>query len=194
MTGLILVAYLLGVRMVFLDQRISAGVAAEAQPEDGKSLPPLSRPAVGFAIAATVIVLAGPRLAESAGRIAELSGLGNTFVGTTFVAVSTSLPELVASFAALRMGAFDLAVGNIFGSNTFNMVLFVPLDALHSGPLFAAVSPIHLISCLATILVTAVAVMGQLYRVEGRLRFLEPDAMLMLLIIVAALVLVYRAS
>ena len=92
------------------------------------------------------------------------------------------------------MGAFDLAVGNIFGSNTFNMLLFVPLDALHSGPLFAAISPSHLISCLATILVTAVAVMGQLYQVEGHRRLIEPDAVLMLLIITAALTLVYRAS
>jgi cation:H+ antiporter len=141
-----------------------------------------------------VIVLTGPRLAESAGRIAELSGLGNTFVGTTFVALSTSLPELVASLAAMRMGAFDLAVGNIFGSNAFNMLLFVPLDALHPGPLLADVSPSHVISCLAAVLVTAIAVMGQLYQVEGRRRLIEPDAILILLIIGAALTLVYRAS
>ena len=55
------------------------------------------------------------------------------------MAITTSLPELVASIAAVRLGAFDLAIGNTFGSNAFNMVLFVPLDAFHEGPLFAAV-------------------------------------------------------
>ena len=92
------------------------------------------------------------------------------------------------------MGAFDLAVGNIFGSNTFNMLLFVPLDALHNGSLFAAVSPSHLITCLAAILVTSIAIMGQLYQVEGRRRLIEPDAMLMLLMIFSALALIYRTT
>jgi cation:H+ antiporter len=191
---LILVAYSLGVRMVFLDQRISVRVAEETTPTSTHARPPLWKPVAGFAAAALVVVITGPFLAKAAGQIAELSGIGTTFVGTTFVALSTSFPELVATLAAIRMGAFDLAVGNIFGSNTFNMLLFVPLDALQAGPLFLSVSPSHLVTCLATIVVTAVAIMGQLYNVERRRPLIEPDGLVMVIMILAALALVYRTS
>ena len=79
----------------------------------------LRRAAIGFAVATLAIVVAAPILAVSAKKIAETTGIGTTFVGTSLVAVATSLPELVASLAAMRLGAFDLAVGNLFGSNAF---------------------------------------------------------------------------
>ncbi|MBM3272795.1 hypothetical protein FJY94_06045 [Candidatus Kaiserbacteria bacterium] len=197
----IFVAYLLGVRMIFLDQRVSARSAADAAEaaeldKGGKQpvQPPLWKPAVIFSVAATVLFLAGPRLAHAAGQLADLSGLGKTFVGTTLVALCTSLPELVASITALRMKSFDLVIGNIFGSNAFNMIMFVPLDAAHPGSLFADISPSHAVTSLAVILATTVAVLGQLYHVEKRRRVVEPDALLMLLILGGALFLVYRLS
>lgn len=200
----ILVAYLFGVRLLYLDQRLSIRVAADSpgthtEPAGSGDVataghPPLWRPMAWFAAATVVLLLAGPRLAEAAGRLAELSGLGKTFVGTTLVAFCTSLPELVASIAALRMGSIDLVVGNVFGSNVFNMVLFVPLDAVHPGSLFADLSPSHSVTVFAVILATSVAVLGQLYRVETRRRIIEPDAWLMLIILAGALVLVYRLS
>ena len=147
---------------------------------------------LGFLAAGGVILLVGPHLAESAGKIAELSGLGSSFVGTTFVAVSTSLPELVASITALRLGAFDLMIGNVFGSNAFNMLLFLPLDLAFPGTLFAVTSPAHLISVMAVVLATSVVIMGQLYQAESRKRILEPDAVLVILLIMSALFLVYK--
>lgn len=197
----IFVAYLLGVRMIFLDQRVSARAAADAAEaaeldKGGKQpvQPPLWKPAVIFSVAAIVLFLAGPRLAYTAGQLADLSGLGKTFVGTTLVALCTSLPELVASITALRMKSFDLVIGNVFGSNAFNMILFLPLDGTHPGSLFADISPSHAVTSLAVILATTVAVLGQLYHVEKRRRVVEPDALLMLLILGGALFLVYRLS
>ena len=197
----ILVAYILGVRMIFLDQRVSARAAAEAEeaaePKSrGKhtARPSLWKPLVVFSVAALVLCLTGPRLARVAGQLADLSGLGKTFIGTALVALCTSLPELVASITALRMNSFDLVIGNVFGSNTFNMIMFVPLDAVHSGSLFADISPSHVVTSLAVILATAVAALGQLYHVEKRFRVVEPDALLMLFILGGALVLVYRLS
>ncbi len=193
----ILAAYLFGVRMVFLDQRISAATVTEADPATvavHEPLPPWWKPVSKFVLAAIVLCLTGPRLAETAGQIADLSGWGKTFVGTTLVALCTSLPELVASLTALRMKAFDLVIGNIFGSNTFNMILFVPLDAVFPGPLFAALSPTHGVTALAVIVSSAIAVLGQLYRVERRRRLIEPDALLMIVVLTGALWLVYQLS
>jgi cation:H+ antiporter len=189
----IAVAYLFGVRLVYLDQRIAQRTAAEKGIELHETAAGMSlgKALAGFAVCAAAILLAGPFLAEAADEIAELTGLGGTFVGTTLVAFCTSLPELVSSLAAVRLGAHDLAIGNVFGSNAFNMVLLAPLDAVHSGPLLAEVSAIHAITCVAAILATLVAIMGQLYQSESRRRFIEPDAWLVILIVAGALALVY---
>jgi cation:H+ antiporter len=188
----ILVAYALGIRLVYYDQRFAAG----QQRQNALVLVParsstLTRAILGFALAAVAIFAAAPFLARAAGQLAEWTGLGNTFVGTTLVALCTSLPELVASLAAVRLGAFDLALGNVFGSNAFNMVLLVPLDLAYPGSLLAGVSPTHALTCLATILATAVTIMGQLYQVEQRIRFLEPDALLVILLVLGSLALIY---
>jgi cation:H+ antiporter len=183
--------------MLFIDQRISVRAAAEAAAESGAepaARPALAGPALTFLAAAAVLVMAGPRLAAVADELARETGLGRTFVGTTLVALTTSLPELVASIAAVRLGAFDLAIGNTFGSNAFNMVLFVPLDACHPGPLFAALNPAHAVTALAVIVATAAAVLGQLYHEERRLPILEPDAVLVVLVVVGGLALVSLLS
>ena len=82
------------------------------------------RPALTFAAAAVVIAVA-PDFASSAASLAEATGAGQTFLGGWLLGLTTSAPELIASLAAVRMGAFDLAVGNLFGSNALNMALFV---------------------------------------------------------------------
>lgn len=189
----ILVAYAFAVRLIFYDQRISA---QQAESHGKEVLVPAGRltfprAVVGFVISAIAIVIAGPFMAASAGTLAELTGLGNTFVGSTLVAFSTSLPELVATTTAVRMGAFDLAIGNIYGSNAFNMVLLLPLDLICPGSLLAVVSQTHALTCLAVVLITSVALMGQLYQVEQRIRFLEPDALLVILLVLSSLGLLY---
>ena len=197
----VLIAYLLGARVLYLDQRISARADREATAEaKGQPIPEPSQPVhLGWAVmtftaAAAVLLFAGPQLSHVAGALAERSGLGGTFVGTTLVAVTTSLPELVSSITALRLGAIDLAIGNTFGSNAFNMILFVPLDAMHDGPLFASLAPAHAITAMAVIVATAIAVLGQLYQAKRRVPFFEPDALLMIFVLVGALGLVYRLS
>lgn len=190
----ILVAYLLGARMLFVDQRISARVAMGTTTERTPRAGPLRQSLVVFTAAASVLVVAGPRLAEVADSLSDRTGLGGTFVGTTLVALTTSLPELVASLTAVRLGALDLAIGNALGSNAFNMILFVPLDVVHSGPFFQALSPTHAVTAFAVVIATSIAVLGQLYRVERRLPLIEPDALLLVLVIIGALGLVFCLS
>jgi len=189
-------AYLLGVRLVYRDQRIRNG-AGQAPAETHASTEPvrmgLAGPVLLFAIASAAMLLAAPFVAHSAGEIAELSGLGGTFVGTTLVAASTSLPELVATIAAVRMGSFDLAVGNVFGSNTFNMAMLLPIDVFSDGPLLGSVSATHALTAFWVVIVTSVALMSIVYHDPRRRRFIEPDAVAIILLVVAALVSVFLA-
>lgn len=192
---IVFAAYVLGVRIVYYDQRFARAEAERTHagpPPQPRRRADLLRTLGWFSLAAAIILVAAPFVARSAGRIAELTGLGNTFVGTTLVAFSTSLPELVATVASVRMGAFDLAVGNIFGSNAFNMALLLPVDLASRGPLLSTVSATHALTCLWVVVVTAVAVVGQLYHVERRRQLVEPDAILVIGLVIAALVMVYR--
>jgi cation:H+ antiporter len=196
------VAYVLCVRLVYRDQRIrgvigashdavtAAGAAAGAA-DDAARRPKLAPQLGVFAGAALVILVAAPFVAQAAGEIAELSGLGGTFVGTTLVAASTSLPELVATLAAVRMGSFDLAVGNVFGSNTFNMAMILPIDAFSEGPLLGVVAPAHAVTAFAVTAITAVALMGIAYEDDRRRRFIEPDAVAIIALVLSALGLLY---
>ncbi len=141
--------------------------------------------------AAGVVAAAGllPHLSKG---IARGTGLGETFVGNAFVAVSTSLPEVVVSLAALRMGAVDLAIGNLFGSNIFNISILAVDDLFYTaGPLLSAVSPFHLVSALSAIVMSATAIVGLTYRAERKILFMAWDSVAILGIYLGNLLLLY---
>ncbi|MBP9707160.1 MAG: sodium:calcium antiporter [Oligoflexales bacterium] len=185
------VAYILGLRLVYYDQQLVVRGEGGATSQGTNKRGALSRAISIYMLSALVIFIAAPFLADAAGEIADLTGLGKTFIGSTLVAFCTSLPEVVSTITAIRMGAFDLAVGNIFGSNSFNMIVLIPLDWFHQGNLLASVSNTHVLTALAIILATSVAVMGQLYHEEKRKKFIEPDALAVIGIVVGALLLLY---
>ncbi len=91
---------------------------------------------------AAVIVAASMTLAASADKIAEVTGWGTTFVGNSLLAIATSLPEIVVTFSAVRLGSFAMAAGNIFGSNIFNITILAVADLFFfKGSLFGAAAP-----------------------------------------------------
>ncbi len=79
----------------------------------------------------------------------------------------------------------------IFGSNAFNMVLFVPLDYLFAGPLFTSVKSVHAVTAFSVVTATGIALMGQLYRKKERSRFTEPSSETVLVVILLFLLLLY---
>lgn len=130
----------------------------------------------GMAVVAAAVLL--PPLAEA---IARLTGLEETFVGTIFLAASTSLPEFAVSLAAVRMGAIDLAVGNILGSNLFNIFTLAVNDVVYTrGLLLADASEAHIFSVLSTIAMSAIVIIGLTYHVRGKRFLLAWDAALIL--------------
>jgi len=186
--------YLFCLRLVFFDQQYA--ISQDASGAEGKRAPGWrSKPALlaglGYLAAGAVILAAAPRMAEIAKELADRTGLGPTFFGTAFVALVTSLPESVTTITALRMGASDLAIGNVFGSNSFNMAALVAIDAFYDGPLLASVESTHAVTAGAVIIATSVTILGLLYRAERRYWLIEPDAALVLVIILASFGLVY---
>lgn len=186
---LIAVSYILGLRLIYRNQKPLPVEEGSRKPRSNKAR--LARAISVYLACALAIFIAAPFLSEAAGRIADLSGLGKTFIGSTLLALCTSLPELVTTISAVRMRAFDLAVGNIFGSNSFNMLLLVPLDFFHEGPLFASLSSVHVFTLLGMILGTSVAVMGQLYQVEDRRNLIEPDAFMVIAVVLGTMAVLF---
>jgi cation:H+ antiporter len=177
-------------------ETMDAGESGEAATQTVvKSLPSLRRALIMFAVAAVVILVAAPAFARSAEAIAQITGIGSTFIGTWLVGASTSLPELVTSLAAVRLRAYDLAVGNLFGSNAFNMVIFVTLDlASTDGPILSIISLNHALSALTAIALMSIGVAALVYRAEGRLKLLEPSSALLVIGYLAGLALLLAAN
>lgn len=104
-----------------------------------------------------LVVVGALFLTQSADSLAQQTGLGRTFVGSLFLALATSLPEMVVTLSALRLGVLDLAVGNILGSNMTNLFILGICDAVGPGVLLADVEPTHLgTACLGFVLCAVV--------------------------------------
>ncbi len=117
-----------------------------------------------------MVLLAGARLPFVAEQLAIRMQWHGSFVGTLFVAAATSLPEAAVTVSALRIGAIDMAVANLLGSNLFNMVVLAVDDLLYlRGPLLALVSPVHAASAISAMVMTGIVVVGLLDRPNTRL-------------------------
>jgi cation:H+ antiporter len=131
-----------------------------------------------FTTHALVIVTAAIFLPFIGDKIAEQTGLGESFVGSVFIAIATTLPELTVCYAAYRIGAVDMAVGNLLGSNLFNVNILAIDDFLYTnGPLLNHVSGNHVVTVVGTMAMTAVAVIGLTFRSASKRFLLSWDAM-----------------
>jgi cation:H+ antiporter len=164
----IVAAYSVAMRTVFRYERQQVKTFTEEEPDRYPYLS-LRQAVLRYAGAAFLVVGAGTGMPFVAGRIAEVMQWNQSFVGTAFVALGTSIPELVVTMAALRIGALDMAIGNLLGSNMFNIFILAVDDFFYlPGPLFSAVSPAHAVSALSAIMMTGIAIIGLLYRPPKR--------------------------
>jgi len=161
---LILILYVLAMRTVFRYEHDQKKQSAKRSEEVYGHLS-FRRAVVGYSVAAAVVVGVGTWLPFVGQQIAHLMGWETTFVGTLFVAFATSVPEVVVTLAALRIGALDMAIGNVLGSNLFNVAILAVDDIFYlPGPLFDHVSPIHSVSAVSAIMMSGIAIVGLLYR------------------------------
>jgi len=164
----LLVLYLLAVRITFRYERSQVAAGAE---QAASRYPDMSlhQAAWRFGVAASVVVAAGVWLPFIATDLALAMQWTQSFVGTLLVAMVTSLPELVVTLSALRLGAVDMAIANLLGSNLFNVLILAIDDVFYvRGPILAAVSPVHAVSAMSAILMSGVVIIALLTKPAGR--------------------------
>ncbi len=164
-TPILLVLYVIAMRAVFTYERAHQEQAIESSAARYPTTT-LQAAILRYVGAALVIVAAGIWLPFIARDLAIAMGWNESFVGTMFVAAVTSLPELVVTLAAIRIGAIDLAVANLLGSNLFNM-LILGLDDIffREGRLLGAVGAGHGVAIAAVVIMNGLFLAGLTYRV-----------------------------
>ena len=188
--AIIFAFYILSLRLVYLDQQHRREQVVD---EDEPSGMHLVHATIGYIVATAAIFLSASTLAPVADQIALETGLGGTFIGSTLIALTTSLPELVTTAAAVRMGAFDMAMGNVVGSNNFNMAILFPVDVVYRrGVLLKDVELNHVFTGIVVILVTSVGLLAMVYQPKKKFWFIEPDSSLIVVLSVAAIYVLYK--
>ncbi len=181
-TPAILVMYVIAMKLIFIHEKKAHADYVKEKAEELKeekiyddiTLKDVYR---NFSIHSLVIVAAATFLPEVGVKLAVSTGLGETFIGNALIAISTSLPEIVVSVTALRIGAGDMAIGNLFGSNIFNIGILALDDIFYfKGPLFSFISPTNIISALSAIIMMTIAIIGLTYRAKTKKLFLSYDA------------------
>jgi cation:H+ antiporter len=190
---LLLALYLLALRSVHAHEQAMRG-AIVATPA-GEVAPSLAREWLRFGAAAAVVLAAGSWLPWFADDLAAAMGWSRSFVGTLFMAFATTLPEIAVTLSALRLRALDMAIGNLLGSNLFNVTILAIDDAAYlRGPLLANAAPVHAGTAVAASVMSGLVMIGLILRPQGRVLRLASwvsVALLAIYLVNAALVFVH---
>lgn len=175
-TGLVLL-----VLFIIYIAALIADAKKHPQLEDHEKLLPIHKCVLLIAVGLALIVGGGQAVVFSAKEIARAAGMTETLIGLTIVAVGTSLPELVTSFVAARKGETGLAVGNVVGSNIFNLMFILGISA--------AIHPIavNLASVYDLLILIAVSLVAFLFSFSGK-QIRRPEGIVMLAIYAADVV------
>lgn len=121
--GLILLAFF----VIVMAMQIYEGIKNRPSASESTAEVPMRTPMilVNIVLGIACIIIGGQLSVDGASGIARMFGLSETLIGLTIVAIGTSLPELVTSLAAAKKGETDIAVGNVIGSNIFNILLIL---------------------------------------------------------------------
>ena len=159
--------------LLFITYQVRSGMKAHREGRDEevpeiKELTPL-KCALLLLIGIALVIAGGQLVVDSAVKIARSFGVSDAFIALTVIAVGTSLPELVTSIVASRKGENDLALGNIVGSNLFNILFILGASSLFSPMNFAQESLIDVSYLIIISLITLVfaATKGRITRPEG---------------------------
>lgn len=161
---LILIVYLVGARQMFRFERKRPLAPPQAVSSRYSEIP--SRVVyLRFALAAIAVIGAGIWLSFIGEEIARTTGWDASFVGSLLLAITTSMPELVVTIAAVRLGAIDMAIADILGANMLDMVAIIWADLFYTqGPILSSVSNGHLITAVVAMAMSLLVIAGLGFR------------------------------
>lgn len=182
---LFIVVYLLAMRLIYqYEKGRNGGETTDSVSGEKQSL---QKAILLFVLNSVVIVIAACFLPGLGEQIGKQTGWGESFIGSSLIAITTSLPEITVSFTAARMGSFDMAVANLLGSNLFNIAILAVTDLCYlKGPLLQAVDPVNSATAICAMMALAVVVIGLTFRSEKKFLFLAGDAIAICLVYVIA--------
>lgn len=168
--GIILLFFFL-LFMIYVLMMAQAEPVAKIAPDQEPSAKPKQNSYLLLAIGMVALFLGGKWVVDGAIQIATLFGMSEAFIGLTIVAIGTSLPELVTSIRAAIKGNTDIAVGNVVGSNIFNLLWILGISALITPLPFTITSNIDIViatgACLAIIVAMIIGRRMEIRRLEG---------------------------
>jgi cation:H+ antiporter len=190
-----IIVYLFAIRVIYSFER-SNNTATNTTDHHFPGAITLKKALTLYVLNASVVVGAALFLPGFAETIALETGLGESFVGTLFLAASTSFPEMAVSFGALRSGNFDMAVGNLLGSNIFNILILAIDDIFYTkGHLLKQASDINIVSVFSVIIMTAIAIAGFAFHKREKKKFLlATDTFLILCVYIINLLILYHLN
>lgn len=167
---LILVIYAFGGKMISnVEQARQEEVLEKEAEAEGYSNYSTARTYAVFVISALAVVGLGIWLSSIGDRISATTGLSRSFVGNLFLAASTSLPEIAASLAAIRIGAIDMAIANVLGSNLINIAILAVYDIADGQANFwASLTAANGFAAVMIMMMTGVVIVSLMYRVSPK--------------------------
>jgi cation:H+ antiporter len=146
-------------------------------------------------IAGAIIFGAGFTLSKMGDAIAAQTGLGTSLVGFLLIGMSTSTPELSSIVAALRIGRYELAFGQVLGTNFVNLSLFLLADVIYpKGPIINELGRFETISALLGLALIGIFLVGLLERRDPKIMRMGYDSLAVIVTFAAGVVLLYFVS
>jgi len=191
---LIMGIYAFGGRMIStIEQSRQAEVLDKAAEIEGYEKISERKAYIVFIISALAVVGLGIWLSSIGDRISATTGLSRSFVGNMFLATATSLPEIAASLAAIRIGAVDMAIANVLGSNLFNIAILAVYDIVDGRDNFwASLTDANGFAAVIGMMMTAVVIVSLMYRVSPKTPYrFSWDGISLALMYLGAIVMLY---
>lgn len=160
------------------------------EPAAGGPLKPLL---LRLAAGAAAILVAGLVLSRTGDAIAAQTGLGRNFVGAVFLSLSTSLPEISAVLAAVKLRRYEMAISDIFGTGLFNVALVFLVDAVYpGGPVLDEVGRFSLFAAVTAAVLVCIYLVGLIERRDRTIARMGIDSLAVLLVYGGGLAILYH--
>ena len=188
----ILVIYIIGSRVLYVASKSGGG-------DTGQEEAPTKTLRWGwtvFLLSALAVSVSASALTISADAIAKETGISASFVGVLAVAIVTTLPELTVGITSIRIGAPEMAVAGLYGSNALNIAILAVADIVYvEGSLFGSLDQSHVIAGGFAVLLMGIGLLQvRLRRTIRYFSLTEPSTILIVAIYLVGLILIYRAG